>query len=235
MKILSDIQSQVRVYASDSTLVLTDNTDEKIQGLNISNRVYRKLCLISSWPELTIINEDIDTVAGQSNYDFNIKYGAIKYGEAKYGAIERFVNITSVEVENQSGDYVIIPQVKSELDWSFFSKKTNVMPSVYQKRSFNNSYSILLAPTPKFSSSLKIKGIIEPVFFTSGSSSTIFFSSIMDDALEYMIAAEILFSDGDERTALSLIKKASNLISGYLGKEIPPDEIDPRVQVLTDA
>lgn len=235
MKTLTDIQSQVRVYASDSTLVLTDNTDTKVQGLNISNRIYRKLCNLNHWPEIMVINEDLSTVPGQQGYDFGVKYGTFKYGQAKYGSIEKFINVTSIEIKNEFGVYEVIPAVKSELDWSHFSSMDNSFPSVYQIRSVNGNYTVLLAPIPQYATTLKIKGIIEPTFFTSGSSTTVFFSSLLDDALEYLIASEILFTDGDERGATVLIQKASSLISKYAGREITAKEIDPRAEAPINA
>lgn len=216
MKTLSNIQKQVRIYASDSTLIITNDSNAKIQGISIANRVYRKLANLNSWPELTREDFSLSTVANTSSYNFP--------------ASPKFSNVLKIEMENEFGDYENIPEVKSRLDWNYFSKQEGVLPSVYDLRSIGSQYTIYFAPTPKISKTVKITGVVEPDDFTSGDSTTIFYSSLLDDALEYLIASEILFTDGLSQEAVLLVQKASSLLTKYSGKEIRPDEIDPRAK-----
>ena len=219
MKSLSELQGQVRIYSSDSTYIITNDNNPKVQGLSVANRVYRKLCNLEQWPELTRIDSSISTAIGTSSYNFP--------------STPKFTNNVVTEMSNTSGEYDIVPKVDSHLDWNYFAKKTDAFPSVYKLQSIGDQYTIYFAPTPIAVSTVRITGVIEPTEFSSGDSMTIFYSSILDDALEYLIASELLFTDGAEKEAASLIQKAASIVTRYVGREITPDEIDPKAKEAT--
>lgn len=216
MKALSAIQEQVRIYASDSTFVLTNNSNAKTRGLDLATKIYRKLANLLSLPEFTRIDTSISVTANTESYNFP--------------SSPKFLNVLELELQNEFGEYEMVPEVKTLLDWGHFSKKNGVFPSVYKLQSVGNQYTIYFAPNPKINSNVRITGVVEPEAFTSGDSETLFYSAILDDALEYLIAAEIVFTDGDDQGAVTLVKKASSLLAKYAGREIRPEEIDPRAK-----
>lgn len=214
MKTLSDIQDKVRIYTNDSKLTLTDNTTDKNRGLDISNEVYLRLTSIYDWPEFNRVDTSISTVTGTQSYNWPNS--------------PKFMNILNIEIQNEFGDYENIPGVMSELDWSNFNRMDNSFPRVYRFESSGEQKKISFAPTPSSDSTVRIRGIIEPTEFINGDSETIFYNKIADNVLEYLIAASILFKRGVEDKALNRLRQASSFLRNLTGKEIMPEELDPR-------
>lgn len=214
MKTLSDIQDKVRIYTNDSRLTLTDNTTDRNRGLDISNETYLRLTSIYDWPEFNRIDESLSTTAGIASYN--------------WPSSPRFMNILNIEVLNESGSYEIVPQSMSELDWSAFSSMDNGFPRLYRYESVGEQKKITFAPTPSINNSIRIRGVIEPTEFINGDSETIFYNKIADNVLEYLIAAAIFFKRGVDDKALNRLRQASSLLRNLTGKEIMPDELDPR-------
>jgi hypothetical protein len=216
MRSLTDIQTQVRVYVNDSQFILVDNITDKNKGLNISNEVYLKLSTIYKWPEFIREDDSITTSVAVKSYN--------------WPSNPKFSNILNIEIQNQEGDYETIPKVKNELDWSFFSKSPPSFPSVYRLSSVGSQKKISFSPTPSFARKINIRGVVEPEKFINGDSETIFDSEVADNVLEYMIASAIFFKRNFQERALIRLRQASSLLSNYIGKEIRPDELDPRAK-----
>ena len=217
MRTLSSIQDSVRVLVRDTTYTITDNINKKHMGLKTTNQVYRKLCNLYKWPELSRKDTSISTTSGVSNYSWPIS--------------PLFVDIVSVEMKNSnnSNHYEIIPNVINDLDWNYFSKQSNNFPSVYRFEGSATEKQIAFAPTPDTNNTIRITGIIEPQELVSGDSTTIFSASVIDDVFEFLIAAERSFKQNLTDNAMNQIQRASSLLTKYAGKEITPQEIDTRV------
>lgn len=216
MRSLSSIQDQVRVYSNDSVLVITDNSTDKNKGLNIANEVYLRLSTVYNWPEFVRIDETINTESGTPSYN--------------YPSSPSFSNILNIEMLNEKNKYEIIPRVKDELDWSFFSSKTQSFPSVYRLNSSGSQKQIEFAPSPNISKKIRIRGVVEPAKFVNGDSETIFSSEIADNVLEFLIAAAFLFKRRNFDLAQVRLRQGSSLLKNYTGKEIPEQELDPRAK-----
>lgn len=238
MRSLSDIQNQVRVYVRDSTFTIVNNDNPKHRGLDMSNQVYRKLANIYKWPELSRTDTTTSTFPGKSIYRFPTS--------------PKYQDIYSVEILNDDGNYELITPVITELDWDYFSRQRNNFPSVYriqssiQEKTIYGTVSygepiiytptidvvekqIAFAPTPSMNRPIRIRGLIEPSDFIDGSSVTVFTSSTTDDVLEFLISAERVFKQNMFEDAVNLVQRASSLLKTLTGREIPPEEIDPRV------
>lgn len=214
MRSLTDIQAQVRVYINDSQFIIVNNTSDKNKGLNIANEVYLRLSTIYKWPEFIREDTSITTTSGVSTYN--------------WPTTPKFSNILNVQLKNNELNYEPIPETKDELDWSYFSKKTPYFPSVYRLHSTGSQKQITLAPAPSFARNLMIRGVVEPEKFVNGDTETIFYSEVADNILEYMIASAILFKRNFAERAMIKVRQASSLLSNYTGKEVTPDELDPR-------
>ena len=215
MRKLSSIQDTVRVHIGDTLFTIISDANKKHMGLKMANQIYRKLASLYKFPELTRIDTSLTTTGGTSTYT--------------WVSTPNFLDIVSIEMKNGEGEYEIIPPVRDELDWSHFSRKSNSFPSVYRFASTTVEKQIAFAPTPDSSKNIRITGGIEPDDLVSEESETVFMAKAVDDAFEYLIAAERSFKQNFASKAEFFIKKASSLMTTYTGKEIPPQEIDPRV------
>ena len=238
MRSLSDIQNQVRVYVRDSTFTIVNNDNSKHRGLDMSNQVYRKLANIYKWPEFSRVDTSLTTTPGVSSY--------------RFPTTSKFQDVYSIEILNDDGNYELITPVITELDWDYFSRQRNNFPSVYRTQSvvqektiygtvsygsptiYNTSVEqvvkqIAFAPNPSMAKTVRIRGLIEPTEFVDGDSLTSFSSNTTDDVLEFLIAAERVFKQNMFEDAINLVQRASSLLKTLTGREIPPEEIDPRV------
>ena len=215
MKLL-EIQDLVRVFVGDSTFTIIDNSNTTYRGLDITNLIYRKLCVLIKWGELIRIDESIITVSGQASY--------------KWIMSPVFADILSLELQTKD-KYRVIPSVQNQLDWNHFSNEEIGIPSVYRRDSTDAQTQISFAPTPVMAGKIvRITGVIEPEKLINGTSKTVFTTDTANYALSYMIAAERAFKQNLMDEASGLIQKTSELLTALTGKEITPQGIDSRSQ-----
>ena len=203
----------VKWESRDSQFSLTDST-----GIAVGNAIYRRLAALIPWPELNRQDVSLTTTAGTESYT--------------WPATNDYIDVTSIEVQDPYGNlkYKQVTSAPSEFEWNLARQKNNSFPELY-KRGHNGTNNLLyLAPAPNVSSLIiRITGQIEPTAYTVGADTTVFISSSADDALAYLIAADILDKRAQPQRAQSLVGRAAEVLSRIAGREITPDEIRSRV------
>lgn len=210
---ISNLQTLVRWEARDSQFSLTDSN-----GLSIGNAVYRRLAALIDWPELNYQDTTLSTTAGTEKYTWPTTYD--------------FIDVTGIEIQDpyDNSKYKMVSPAPSEFEFGLMRAKENAFPELYKRGNDGTNNVLYLAPAPNISSlTIRITGQIEPTAYTLASSTTVFISSSADDALSYLIAADLLDKREQPQRAQRLVGRASEVLSRIAGREITPDELRSRV------
>ena len=219
MKNLTDLESDVGMVARHEGVVITTGVN-----LGALNRIYRSLCLALPWPELRRLDTSLatTTTAGVVDATYNWPKKPL------------FNNVLRLQI--QDGDdlnrYKDIPTPVDELVWEQMEgKKPQGVPSLHQL--FSNSDEVTkveFRPAPKFTGkTLRITGIIEPDKLVNQEDQTVFRFASADDALVYMVAADLLDVDGFPEFADKQMNKAGQLLGQIFGRDIAPVELPTRI------
>ena len=206
---LSQIQTIVQFEARDDNIALSSGT-----GLAQANAIYRRLCALLSFPELTREDTSLSTTAGTEAYT--------------WPSSPVFIDLQKVEVKDPDDDlkYKFIAPAQAELEWSLEREKKQNFPKFYRRMHNGTSNVIQFAPTPHIGSlTIRLTGVIEPTAFTASSSTSIFLNTAVDEALAYLIASDTMQQRAFYDHADSLLKRAAELLSHVLKKEVKPQEI----------
>lgn len=202
------IQTKVRWESRDSSFSLTDTN-----GLSLTNTIYRRLAAIIPWPEL----HRTDTSAATALNTEAVTWPSVK-----------FIDVTQIEMQDpsDSSDYKTIVPARTELEWSLEREKTATFPTMYKRGNDGTQNVIQFAPAPTAAAlSIRITGQIEPTEVTAGASETVFISQTPDDALAYLIAADVADKRNQPQRSQALVRKAAELLSAVSGREITPAEL----------
>ena len=212
---LKTIQEGCQIAARDSNLTLISG-----DGLIVSNRLYRWLCLMFPWGELRRQDTSLSTTAGTEAYT--------------WPSSPVFLDIKSIEIQDQDkeNEYRLVYPCTNEWIWNESSRKSRQsIPDHYLRISTSDTVNqIAFRPLPKYTSAtIRITGIIEPTLWNSNNASvqkSIFLNEIVDDALEYLIASEWIVRDGDTSGyGQFLLDKALRILTEVFGKEQVPVEL----------
>lgn len=208
---LGTIQTAAAYYARDTGL---DLTTANSQGLAISNQVYRDVAALLSPSELNRTDTSLTTTADTEEYT--------------WPSSPIFIDVTSIEVQDPTNElkFARIDPVVSNDDWTDYRNGKSCFPRVY-KRAHNGSNNVIqLAPKPKTAGlTIRITGIVEPTAFSGTSSTTVFLSNIVDDAISILIAASFSSKRAQPQRSAELVNLASRKLSAVAGREIQPSEI----------
>ena len=210
---ITTIQDRVRWESRDVNFSLTDTT-----GLAITNGMYRRLAAMLPWPELNRTDTSASTTEDQE---------AVTWPSVK------FIDVTSVEVQdpNNNLNYQTIVPARTEQEWSIAREKPAGFPEVYKRAHDGTQNVVQFAPAPGTGSlTVRIMGQIEPTQVTAAASTTVFIDDSADDALAYMISADIASKRSQPDRALTLLRVASEVLSSIAGREITPAELKSDVE-----
>ena len=210
---ITNIQVKVRWESRDSAFDLTDTT-----GLAVTNMVYRRLGALIPWSELNRTDETASTTANQE---------AVTWPSVKY------VDVIGVELQdpNNNAKYRGIVPARTELEWSVLRELPAGFPEVYKRTHDGTQNIIQFAPKPATGSlTMRVTGQVEPTEVTAAASTTIFIGEAPDDALAYMIAADVSDKRNQPQRSMSLMRKAAEILSTIAGREVTPAELKSDVE-----
>ena len=208
-KQLSVIQSLVQWEARDDTIDLTT-----VQSLSFVNMLYRRVGALLTWSELSRADVSLSTTADTEEYT--------------WPTTNVYVDVTSIEIQDPCDDlkYKQIVPAKTELEFTRERNKEASFPIIYRRFHNGTTNVIQFAPKPDTASlTVRINGVIEPTDLTESTSTTIFLNNIVDDALAFLIAADIMDQRGFAERSLLLIKRASEILSLIAGREVTVAEL----------
>lgn len=186
MKMLSEIQTGVRIKGRDKKLSLFT-----ADHLTQVNSMYRGMASSLPWPELTVEDVSISTSASD--------------GREKWPTDIAFLDVLALEI--QDGDdldeYRLVHPVPDMLKLNRSRRKAKQsVPDFYFRLFAGNAHYVELAPVPKYTGkTVRITGIREPKELTSANSKTVFLLLLADDALEHIIAGEVVLFGSQTITA----------------------------------
>lgn len=210
---VANIQTRVRWLARDQNFSLIDAT-----GLQILNYMYRRIAAVIPWPELNREDTSASTTANQE---------AVTWPSVK------FIDVTQLGMKDPDDNlrYHEIVPVRTEVEFTSLRGEEPSFPEVYKRTHDGTQNVVKFAPAPKTGSlTIRITGQIEPTSLVTSSSTTVFVGTVPDDALAYMIAADIMDKRDQGDRANKLLSVAGELLSSISGKEITPAELksEPR-------
>ena len=215
MKSLTDIQTGVRVVARNASISLTD-TD----GLSRFNTIYRGVAALMPFPELRRQDTSITTTGGTARYPWIVD--------------PVFLDVRSVEIQDGDDEdkYKLIYPVPDEGNWNAAGNRAKQSVPDYYVRDYASLLNkIEFRPTPRYAKTVRVTGIIEPKRVYSGANKTIFLQNAADDALEYMIAADWLATDGFTDFAANRVQLAMSIYQSLFGKDaVPVEKIESLVR-----
>jgi len=212
-KTIATIQSLVRWECRDQTFSLVDTS-----GLQIGNSLYRRLCALIEWPELNREDSTLSTTSGTEKYT--------------WPATNTYIDITGIEIQDpyDNSKYKQVSAAPSELEFNLMREKPKAFPELYKRGHDGTNNVLRLAPKPDTTGlTIRLTGQIEPAEYTGSTDTTVFIMSSADDALSYIIAADVLDKREQPQRANRLVGRAAELLSRIAGKEITPDELKSRV------
>ena len=215
---LTNIQSDVRFYANDSVIDLTTAADlRRVNAIyhgmfSPGWEVFPGLRIGMRWAEQTREDTSLSTTAGTAAYTWPTSPVFLK-------------ETVTVEILRQSGgtDYQQIRRAADEREWLAHKNSGNAFPVFYRWMDSAGTTQLQFAPAPDTSSlTIRLRGLVQPDEFTSGSSQTAFDEIRSDKAFAMLIAAEYKHKRGDINGAMELAGRAR----GFL----PHGEIGPTGQ-----
>ena len=210
---ITNLLTLVKWESRDKQFSLVDAT-----GVVVGNSIYRRLAALIDWPELNKEDTSLTTVAGQEKYTWPATYN--------------YIDIMSVEVQDpyDNTKYKQVSPAPSEFEFTLEREKSSSFPLLYKRANDGTNNVIYLSPSPVVGSlTIRLTGQVEPTAYTAAGDTTVFISSSADDALAYLIAADILDKREMPQRANRLIGKAAEVLSKLAGKEITPNELKSRV------
>jgi hypothetical protein len=209
---ITALQTLVKWESRDSQFSLVDTN-----GIAIGNAIYRRLAALIDWPEFNIQDTSLSTTAGTEKYT--------------WPAVQ-FLDVVSIEIQDPADNtkYKQISPAPSEFEFNLQRIRQNAFPELYKRGNDGTNNVIYFSPAPNIGSlTIKITGQTEPTAYTVGADTTAFINSSADDALTYLIAADILDKREQPQRANRLIGRAAEVLSRLAGKEITPDELKSKV------
>lgn len=213
-KLLSEIQTGAGYNLGDTSLDITTDAT----GLITFNRVYRALSGALPWPELRRQDTSLTTVAKQETYDWPTN--------------EVYLNIQSVEIQDSEDNnyYKLVFPPADESSWAdALTAPAQPVPDLYLRYSVLDgatvTHKVAFRPVPKYASTVRITGIVEPRELIGAADATVFLSRAADDALEHLIAAIWAEHDGDAAVAQQQTARAAQILGTMFGKDQFPAEL----------
>lgn len=213
-KTLTQIQTNVRFYGRDETIVLTTGT-----GLVIANSMYRAVASLLPWSEFRkTTNLPAATTSGTGTYNWISTTTAV------------YTDVKAFEIGNDASDTQFVLQIvpATELEWNMAAKDSNRIPSMYVRFNDGGVDKVEIRPIPNYTSAtMKATGITEPTALVNGSSTTEFLVSSADDALSHLIAAAYLERAGMGQNIIQAnIQRATEILQTlFTNEELPIESI----------
>lgn len=217
---IANLQTRIRFeardddldFATDDSASPTTPTDNR----QILNMNYRRVVMLLRSYELYDEDVTIPTVDAQAAYTWPTG--------------KTFWDVISVEIQNPAKNlkYKLVPKIEDMAEFAEHRARKDGFPLGYRRSSSSGTDQIVFAPAPNFVGTIRISGLIEPtdLLYTGGSpSTTVFVSTLADDALVYLTAATFANKRNFPTRAQILKQKAAEVLSAVAGREISLAEI----------
>ena len=207
-KTLAQIQTVVRFESRDESIDLSSS-----ELLPLVNLIYRRIGNLGEWAELVRTDTSLTTTAGTNSYTW---------------PSVSFSNVSLIEIQHPDLGmrYESVPAASGEALWAKYRKWENEFPVLYKREHNGTNNLVSFAPTPDVSSlTIRITGVIEPPELTSSGDATIWIQSSMDDAMAYLISADIAAKRGYPQRSQELVARAAEVLGRLAGREITPAEL----------
>jgi len=221
---LTLIETGVQYLAKDTAIVLTTASSSALKAVN---RIYRGLVLALPWGEYTQEDTSLTTTADTTRYTWP---STVVFADVK--SIEILGDNTQVHdtglglfdtvtYQAATTDYRTVHKPPTERDWVEAGQRPSQRsPEFWKMVNVSGVMKLELRPAPTTSSqTIRITGIIEPTELTAGSSTTLFLQSSADDALEHLIASDILMHDGMAQEGAQALQKGQGILQQLFTKD----------------
>lgn len=205
---VATLQILVREEASDKDLII-----ESGAGLALLNMVYLRVANIG-FPEFHYEDTSLTTTSGTASYT--------------WPTTKKYVDVRAIEIQDgdNSDAYVSIPAMQVYQTFSSRESEADGFPELYLRSGESGSHVVKFAPAPGTTGkTIRISGIIEPDYLTSGTSETKFLTRTVDNALAQLVAAAYHAKRGRLDRAAELTQRAAEKLSLVAGREVLPSEI----------